>query len=69
MRPQLFKANELKALRVRRFQVHWQHNAASSAPFQRVTQRAPPVALLHVGKVGTRCAEPPSSPSDLAPER
>ena len=27
MRLQLFKANELKHVRVRRFQVHWQHNA------------------------------------------
>jgi len=50
VRLQLFKANELKRARVRRFQVHWQRNA-SSASFQRVTQRAPPIASFRPGKL------------------
>ena len=57
MRLQLFKANKLKYVRVRRLQVHSQRNAGHQCLLPTSHAKAPPVALLQAGKVGTRCDE------------
>ena len=51
MRLQLFKANELKGVRARHFQVHSQRNAGLQCLLPTSHAKAPPVALLQAGKV------------------
>ena len=54
MRLQLFKANELKRVRVRRFQVHRQRNAGLQC-FQRVTlSLSPPLGLCKAAKAALK---------------
>jgi len=55
MRLQFFQVHELEGGGMRRLQVHWRRDAGLQRLFPTRHAKAPAVALLQAGKVGTRC--------------
>lgn len=57
MRLQFFEVHELEGGRMRRLEVHWRRDASLQRLQPPRHAKAPAVALLQAGKVGTRCDE------------